>query len=130
LAAPTLPIPVKSALRKLGSDIRDARLRRRIPTAVMAQRTFISRTTLVKVEKGDPGVGIGTYAAVLFALGLLDRLRDLASAKTDEIGLALEEERLPQANRSSSPTHEESQPRKRTSESVNGSANLRLTHRS
>ena len=47
----TLPIPVKSALRKLGSDIRDARLRRRIPAAVMAQRAFISRTTLVKVER-------------------------------------------------------------------------------
>jgi DNA-binding XRE family transcriptional regulator len=91
----TLPIPVKSGLRKLGSDIRDARLRRRIPSAVMAQRAFISRTTLVKVEKGDPGVGIGTYAAVLYALGMLDRLRDLASSKTDEIGLALEEERLP-----------------------------------
>jgi DNA-binding XRE family transcriptional regulator len=91
----TLPIPVKSALHTLGSDIRDARLRRRIPSAVMAQRAFISRTTLVKVEKGDPGVGIGTYAAVLFALGMLDRLRDLAGAKIDEIGLALEEERLP-----------------------------------
>ena len=90
-----LPIPVKSALRKLGGDIRDARLRRRIPSAVMAQRAFISRTTLVKVEKGDPGVGLGTYAAVLFALGMLDRLRELASAKTDEIGLALDEERLP-----------------------------------
>jgi hypothetical protein len=61
----------------------------------MAQRANISRTTLVKVEKGDPGVGVGTYAVVLFALGMLDRLRDLASAKTDEIGLALEEERLP-----------------------------------
>jgi transcriptional regulator with XRE-family HTH domain len=95
MTAQTLPIPVKSALRKLGSDIRDARLRRRIPSAVMAQRAFISRTTLMKVEKGDPGVGVGTYAAVLFALGMLDRLRDLASAKTDEIGLALEEERLP-----------------------------------
>jgi transcriptional regulator with XRE-family HTH domain len=91
----TLPISVMSALRNLGSDIRDARLRRRIPAAVMAQRAFISRTTLVKVEKGEPGVAIGTFAAVLFALGMLDGLRDLASAKTDEIGLALEEERLP-----------------------------------
>src|ERR1035441_8137577 len=91
----TLPIPVESALHKLGSDIRNARRRRRIPSAVMAQRANISRTTLVKVEKGDPGVGVGTYAVVLFALGMLDRLRDLASAKTDEIGLALEEEHLP-----------------------------------
>jgi DNA-binding XRE family transcriptional regulator len=61
----------------------------------MAQRAFISRTTLVKVEKGDPGVAIGTYAAILFALGMIDKLRELASAKSDEIGLALEEERLP-----------------------------------
>jgi hypothetical protein len=90
-----LPIPVKNALRKLGSDIRDARLRRRIPVAVMAQRAFISRTTLVKLEKGYPGVAIGTYAAVLFALGMIDRLRELAEARSDEIGLALEEERLP-----------------------------------
>jgi transcriptional regulator with XRE-family HTH domain len=91
----TLPIPVKNAMRKFGSDIRDARLRRRIPVAVMAQRAFISRTTLVKLEKGDPGVAMGTYAAVLFALGMLDRLRELASARSDEIGLALDEERLP-----------------------------------
>jgi transcriptional regulator with XRE-family HTH domain len=91
----SLPIPVKSALHKLGSDIRDARLRRRIPAAVMAQRAFISRTTLVKVEKGEPGVAIGTYTAVLFALGMLDKLRDLAGARNDEVGLALEEERLP-----------------------------------
>jgi transcriptional regulator with XRE-family HTH domain len=90
-----LPIPVKNAMRKFGSDIRDARLRRRIPVAVMAQRAFISRTTLVKLEKGDPGVAMGTYAAVLFALGMIDKLRELAAAKSDEIGLALDEERLP-----------------------------------
>ena len=92
----TLPIPLKTALRKLGSDLRDARLRRRIPAAIMAERAGISRTTLVKVEKGDPGVAAGTYAAVLFVLGMVERLKDLASARTDEVGLALDEERLPQ----------------------------------
>jgi len=92
----SLPIPVKNALRKLGSDIRDARRRRRIPAAVMADRAFISRTTLVKLEKGEPGVAMGTYAAVLFVLGRIDRLRELAEARSDEIGLSLEKERLPQ----------------------------------
>ena len=92
----SLPIPVKNALRKLGSDIRDARRRRRIPAAVMADRAFISRTTLVKLEKGEPGVAMGTYAAVLFVLGRIDMLRELAEARSDEIGLSLEKERLPQ----------------------------------
>ena len=69
-----LPIPLKATLRRFGGDLRDARLRRRIPAAIMAQRAGISRTTLLKVEKGDPGVAAGTYAAVLFVLGMLDRL--------------------------------------------------------
>src|SRR5450756_1860051 len=65
-----LPIPVRRALRKLGHDIRDARRRRRIPVAIAAQRASISRTTLVKIEKGDPGVAIGSYATVLFVIGM------------------------------------------------------------
>ncbi len=94
-ASSTLPIPVKRALRKLGEDIRAARLRRRIPMALMAERVNISRTTLTKVEKGDPSVSLGVYATVLFVLGMIDRLSDLVDTRQDEIGLALEEERLP-----------------------------------
>lgn len=94
--APPLPLPVKRALAKLGDDIRSARLRRRIPTTVMAERAFITRTTLQKVERGDPGVSLGIYAVVLFILGLTPRLAELADARADERGLQLEEERLPQ----------------------------------
>lgn len=89
------PVPVARALRKLGHDIRDARRRRRIPVAILAQRASISRTTLNKAEKGDPGVSVGTYATVLFVLGMVERLADLADPKNDAVGLALEEERLP-----------------------------------
>jgi len=74
----SLPIPVNNALRNLGSDIRHARRRRRIPAAVMAQRAFISRTTLVNLDKGDPGVAMGTYAAVLLVLGRVEGLREPA----------------------------------------------------
>ena len=91
----TLPIPVTRALRKLGHDIRDARRRRRIPAAIAAQRASISRTTLVKIEKGDPGVAMGIYATVLFVMGMADRLADLADPKNDPVGLQLEEENLP-----------------------------------
>ena len=91
-----VPIPVGRAVRKLGQDIRDARLRRRISTAVMAERASISRTTLNKVEKGGLGVSLSNYANVLFVLGMAERLGDLVEVKTDMVGLELEEERLPQ----------------------------------
>lgn len=47
----------------------------------MAARASISRTMLNKVEKGDPGVGLGTYATVLFVLGLAERLGELADVR-------------------------------------------------
>lgn len=93
---PPMPLPVKRALGKLGADIRAARLRRRIPTKLMAERAFIARSTLQKVEKGDPSVSLGTYATVLFILGLGERIADLAEATLDSVGLQLDEARLPQ----------------------------------
>ena len=56
----------------------------------------LARTTLVKVENGDPGVSIGIYATVLFVMGMVERLADLADPKNDSVGLQLEEENLPQ----------------------------------
>ena len=101
-SASAMPIPVRRALRKLGQDIRDARLRRRISTAVMADRASISRTTLNKLENGTPGVSMGNYATVLFVLGMAERLSDLAGAESDTLGLELEDERLPKRIRKSS----------------------------
>src|ERR1022692_5199317 len=91
-----IPVPVARALRKLGHDIRDARRRRRIPVTILAERASISRMTLNKAEKGEPGVSLGTYATVLFTLGMSDRLADVADPRHDTIGRELEEEHLPQ----------------------------------
>jgi transcriptional regulator with XRE-family HTH domain len=100
-SVPPLPLPVKRALAKLGADIRSARLRRRISTTIMAGRAFITRPTLLKVERGDPGVSLGIYATVLFVLGLTPRVADLADARADETGHQLEEEQLPKRIRQS-----------------------------
>ena len=91
-----LPIPATHALRTLGGDIRDARRLRRISTQLMAERAFISRTTLNKVEKGDPSVSMGTYATVLFVLGLEKRLAEVADIGSDIVGRGLMEDNLPQ----------------------------------
>lgn len=89
------PAAVRRALRKLGADIHDARRRRRLPMAVVAERAFTSRSTLQKVEAGDTGVSIGIYAAVLQALGLLDGLSQVADIANDSVGQALASADLP-----------------------------------
>jgi transcriptional regulator with XRE-family HTH domain len=90
-----LPLPVQRALAKLGSDLSIARRRRRLPMELVAERALITRKTLGRVEKGDPAVSLGIYATVLFVLGLLERLPDLADPGQDAVGLSLEEENLP-----------------------------------
>src|SRR5215469_17805188 len=86
-AQAALPLSVRKALKKLGDDIGIARKRRRLSMTVVAQRAFIGRNTLTRVERGDAGVSIGIYATVLFVLGLADRLNQLADPVTDEVGL-------------------------------------------
>jgi hypothetical protein len=75
----------------------------------MAARAFITRATLLKVERGDPGVSLGIYATVLFMLGLTQRVADLADARADETGLQLDEERLPKRIRQPGMTGRRSQ---------------------
>lgn len=67
----------------------------------MAERSGISRTTLSKAEKGDPGISVGTIATLLFILGLDERLAEVAEVRYDSVGLDLSDELLPQRIRSS-----------------------------
>jgi transcriptional regulator with XRE-family HTH domain len=90
----TLPISVTSALQKFGQDIKDARRRRRISVALMAERAGVANT-LARSEKGDSSVSMATYASILFVLGMIGKLRDLADGGNDLTGRMLEDERLP-----------------------------------
>lgn len=90
-----IPIAVRRALVTLGADLSAARRRRHLPLEVVATRAFTTRQTVSRIEHGDSRVAMGTWATVLFALGMVDRLSDLAAPAQDAIGLALETERLP-----------------------------------
>ena len=90
------PAAVRRALHKLGADIHDARRRRRLPMAVVAERAFTSRSTLQRVEAGDSNVSIGIYAAVLQALGLLEGLGEIADISRDKVGQTLASAELPE----------------------------------
>ena len=91
-----LPIPAKRIMHKVGSDMRDARLRRRLSMELIAERAGISRITLRKIENGNTSVSLGSFVSVLFSLGMIDRLKEIADASHDHVGRQLEEEQLPQ----------------------------------
>jgi transcriptional regulator with XRE-family HTH domain len=79
-------------LTTLGEQTRLARLRRELSVSQIAERAGISRTTLYKIENGDPGVTIGAWVKVLYALNLE---RDLLNvALDDELGRALQDASL------------------------------------
>lgn len=63
--------------------------------ADFCERIGVSDKTLKKLERGDGGVRVETLAMALLALGMLDRLRELADASTDEAALSLDISRLP-----------------------------------
>ncbi|MYB54688.1 MAG: helix-turn-helix domain-containing protein [Acidobacteriia bacterium] len=87
---------VRRALRELGRDIRIARKKRRMPVADFAVRMGVSQGTLLRLEKGDPGVAIGAVAMALLALGELHRLGTIIDISTDDTGLMLDVGSLPQ----------------------------------
>ncbi|WP_206542340.1 helix-turn-helix domain-containing protein [Sphingomonas sanguinis] len=91
---------MKPALERLGQDIRNARLRRSIAVADLAVRAGTSPSSIARIERGDPGVAIGTLADVLLVLGLLERLSDLVDVRKDDLGLALATEHGPRRGRS------------------------------
>lgn len=91
----SIPLPVQRAMKRLGHNLRDARKRRRIPMRLAAERASICRATLTKIEKGDEGVSFGAYAKILFVLGMIQRMAELADPKFDELGMELEAENLP-----------------------------------
>lgn len=91
----SLPLPVTHTLRKLGRDLALARRKRGLSSSDMAGRLFVSRDTLWRLERGDPGVSLGTFATAAFVLQLHHRLAALAAPESDALGLSLDEERLP-----------------------------------
>jgi transcriptional regulator with XRE-family HTH domain len=76
-------------LSQLGGRLKLARMRRKLSNAVVAQRAGISRSSLYKVEAGDPGATMGTYLRVMAALGLEGDVNGLAA--DDKVGRKLQD---------------------------------------
>lgn len=79
-------------LTELGSNIKLARLRRKMTSNQVAERANIARTTLFSIEKGSKTVSIGSYLSILQVLSLEKDL--LLVGKDDVLGRKLQDAKL------------------------------------
>ena len=87
LTAP--PYPVEKALKKLGANLRTARLRRNLTIQEVAEKIGTGPRVVSDAEKGKASTGIVVYIALLWTFDLLDQFADVADPGKDEVGQAL-----------------------------------------
>jgi len=83
------PYPVEQAIKRLGANLRTARIRRKLTIEEVAQKIGTGPRAVMDAEKGKPSTMIGVYVALIWAYDLLPPLNELANPATDEQGLTL-----------------------------------------
>ncbi len=84
VATASLPPAVSEALRSLGENLAIARVRRKESQRLWAKRLGVSIPTLIRMEQGEAGVGMGIYATALWMMGRVQALPELADPKFDQ----------------------------------------------
>ncbi|WP_316893477.1 helix-turn-helix domain-containing protein [Ralstonia mannitolilytica] len=85
-------------IQQFGDRLRMARLRRRLTAKHLAERAGMTAVTLRNLERGNAGVTIGAYLAVMQVLGVDSNLDFLL--KDDPLGRQVQDANLPQRGRS------------------------------
>jgi transcriptional regulator with XRE-family HTH domain len=82
------PYQVEQALKRLGANLRTARLRRNLTIEDVAEKIGTSRHAVLAAEKGKPSTSAAVYTALLWTFDLLGPMEALADPGGDEEGLA------------------------------------------
>ena len=91
-----VPFDVEETLRRLGTKLRQARLRRNLTIAAVAEKIGTGPRAVADAEKGKASTSIAVYMALLWTYGLLSQMTPVADAANDEEGriLSASSERL------------------------------------
>lgn len=81
----------RDAVALLGQQIRRARIEKKLTAGDLAERAGVSRGLIQRIERGDPGCGIGPVfeAAAIVGVRLFDAGPAALSQMADEVKAAL-----------------------------------------
>jgi len=96
------PYAVEQNLKKLGADLRTARVRRKLTIAEVANKIGTGIRAVSDAEKGKASTGLVIYLALLWAYDLLEHMKMVADPVHDIEGqrLSLSQERTRVRNNS------------------------------
>ena len=77
------PYAVEKAIKRLGSNLRTARLRRNLTIEDVGQKIGTGPRAVSDAEKGKASSGIAVYIALLWTYDLLDQIRDMMDEFAD-----------------------------------------------
>ena len=84
------PYEIEQAVKRLGRDLRTARLRRNLTIEQVAAKIGTGPRAVMDAEKGKLSTGVAVYTALLWTYDLLGPFGGLADPADDREGLALD----------------------------------------
>lgn len=91
-----LPFRTRQAAKDIGQSIRDWRRLQIITSDELADMAGVSRSTLSRLENGDPSVSLATLLNICNAFALTDRVIDAVDPYETDYGRARASQNLPQ----------------------------------
>ncbi|MGI9305073.1 MAG: helix-turn-helix domain-containing protein [Gammaproteobacteria bacterium] len=87
------PYAGEQALKRLGANLRTARLRRNLTIDDVAEKIGTGRYSIMAAEKGKPSTSAAVFTALLWTYDLLGPMELLADPATDQEGIRLSSRR-------------------------------------
>lgn len=95
------PVAVRIAAKNIGESIATWRKLYGITSQELADRAAVSRSTLSRLENGDPSVSFETFLRVCRVVSVLDRISEAVDPYETDLGRIRADQSLPQRVRRS-----------------------------
>ncbi len=81
------PFEVEQELKRLGANLRTARLARQLTIEAAAQKIGVGYRAVASAEAGKSSTSVGVYLGLMWAYGLLPQVHELIDPARDEIAM-------------------------------------------
>jgi transcriptional regulator with XRE-family HTH domain len=81
------PVEVDQALKRLGANLRTARVARNLSIEAAAQKIGVGYRAVASAEAGKSSTSVGVYLGLMWAYGLLSQVDELVDPARDGIAL-------------------------------------------